>query len=261
MQDVCVVVPCFKEEHRLRRQELLMFLHEHVNAAICFVDDGSSDGTLGVVERLQQAAPDAVLVVHLAENQGKAEAVRQGVLHAAHSQRFQLVGFWDADLSTPLEEIAPMLEVFACDPACQLAMGSRVRRLGSRIDRSAARHYLGRIFSTVVSLLLRLPVYDSQCGAKLMRADTAGLVFAERFLTKWTFDVEILARLRNLLGPERVLTAVTEVPLRVWTEVGGSKLRLTHMARAPLDLLKISRHYNALQPASASAPATIGTRR
>jgi dolichyl-phosphate beta-glucosyltransferase len=257
MQEVCVVVPCFNEEHRLPRQEMLAFLHEHENTAICFVDDGSSDGTWSLVERLQRAAPDAVLMLHLSENQGKAEAVRQGVLHAALSQRFRLIGFWDADLSTPLGELSPMLDVLERDPGCELAMGSRVRRLGSRIDRSPLRHYLGRLFSTAASLLLHLPVYDSQCGAKVMRADLAALVFAERFLTKWTFDVEILARLRNLLGPERVLTAVTEVPLRVWTEVGGSKLRMTHMARVPLELLRISRHYNAIATQTVAAPVPM----
>jgi len=243
MQEICVIVPCFNEEQRLHRQEMLAFVREHLNAAICFVDDGSSDGTLAAVERLQRAEPDAVLVLRLPQNRGKAEAVRQGVLHATNLHRFRFIGFWDADLSTPLGEVDPMLDALAVDPACELAMGSRVRRLGSHIERSPFRHYLGRLFSTAASLLLRLPVYDSQCGAKVMRAELASVVFAEQFLTKWTFDVEILARLRNLLGPERVLTAVTEVPLRRWKEVGGSKLRLIDMIKVPLELLKISRRY------------------
>lgn len=250
MQEVCVIVPCFNEEQRLPRQEMLAFVRGHLNAAICFVDDGSSDGTLAAVERLQRAEPDAVLVLRLPQNRGKAEAVRQGVLHATNLHRFRFIGFWDADLSTPLGELEPMLDVLAADPACELAMGSRIRRMGSHIERSPFRHYLGRMFSTAASLLLHLPVYDSQCGAKVMRGDLAGVVFAERFLTKWTFDVEILARLRNLLGPERVLTAVTEVPLRRWKEVGGSKLRLIHMVKVPLELVKISRRYNAQRDAT-----------
>jgi len=243
MQEICVIVPCFNEEQRLHRQEMLAFVREHLNAAICFVDDGSSDGTLAAVERLQRAEPDGVLVLRLPQNRGKAEAVRQGVLHATNLHRFRFIGFWDADLSTPLGELEPMLDALAADPACELAMGSRVRRLGAHIERSPLRHYLGRMFSTAASLVLHLPVYDSQCGAKVMRGELAGVVFAEQFVTKWTFDVEILARLQNLLGPERVLTAVTEVPLRRWKEVGGSKLRLIDMVKVPLELLKISRRY------------------
>jgi glycosyltransferase involved in cell wall biosynthesis len=255
MQKVCIVVPCFNEEHRLPGREILEFVKTH-DATICFVDDGSSDGTLQVIEALQREAPQAVIVLGLQPNRGKAEAVRQGILHVAAAGRFAVIGFCDADLSTPLGEVAAMVDVLAANPSCELAMGSRIRRLGSCIERTTARHYLGRTFSTLASLLLKLPVYDSQCGAKVMRADIATIVCAERFLTKWLFDVEILARLRNHFGRTRVLESVTEVPLTKWTEVGGSKLRLSHMARVPLELLRISRHYNG-QPSRHSGAMAL----
>jgi glycosyltransferase involved in cell wall biosynthesis len=244
MQKICIVVPCFNEEHRLPGREILDFISTH-HTSICFVDDGSSDRTLEIVTALRQQAPHAVVVLSLETNSGKAEAVRQGILHVAAFNQFSLIGFCDADLSTPLCEMAGMAGVFTENPACELAMGSRIRRLGSNIQRSTRRHYLGRAFSTLASVLLKLPVYDSQCGAKLMRADIAGVVCGERFLTRWLFDVEILARLRNHLGRARVLEAVTEVPLRTWTEVGGSKLRFSHVAKVPMELLRISRYYNA----------------
>ena len=106
------------------------------------------------------------------------------------------------------------------------------------------RHYLGRVFSTAASILLNLPVYDSQCGAKLIRSDLVDVLFREPFLTKWVFDVEILARLRNCVGRESVLDTVTEVPLQAWSEVGGSKLRFTHIAKVPMELVRIARYYN-----------------
>jgi glycosyltransferase involved in cell wall biosynthesis len=244
MPDVCVVMPCFNEERRLKGEEILGFLREHPNVAICFVDDGSSDGTRTTLDALKERSPQSVHVLGLPINGGKAEAVRKGILHAAATRQFRLIGYWDADLSTPLPELDAMILAFDADPRRMLAMGSRVRRLGANIRRSALRRYIGRVFSTLASVMLRLPVYDSQCGAKVVRADLADLLFGDPFLTRWLFDVEVMARLRNHLGTDLALCAMAEVPLTNWAEVGGSKLRLVHMMRAPLELLRLAAHYN-----------------
>lgn len=244
MREVSVVVPCFNEEKRLRGQHILDFVAAHGHASVCFVDDGSADGTLKVLEDLRSKNPRQILVRGLNRNSGKAEAVRQGVLHVSASRPTAFVGYWDADLSTPLDELEHLLAAFDISPAYVLAMGSRVKRLGSEIDRNATRHYLGRVFSTLSSQLLDLPVYDSQCGAKVFRSDHAAVLFGEPFITTWLFDVELLARLRNHLGGEAFLKAVIEVPLNRWSEVGGSKLRLTHMIKVPYELLQIRSHYN-----------------
>jgi glycosyltransferase involved in cell wall biosynthesis len=243
MPEVCIVIPCFNEERRLRGPDILAFLREHPRIAVCFVDDGSSDSTLATIETLRQTAAEAVMVLRLPVNQGKAEAVRQGILHAASAKRFSILGYCDADLSTPLQELVGLLRVLDADPSCKLAMGARVRRLGSNIQRSPLRHYFGRVFSTWASITLRLPVYDSQCGAKVLRAELVPVLFTERFLTRWLFDVEILARLRNHVGSEALL-GVTEVPLAEWIAVGDSKLRPGHIAKIPIELLKIAAHYN-----------------
>ena len=239
MREVCLIVPCYNEEQRLRRDTFLEFLRERPHAHLCFVDDGSSDGTLKAVEALSAEGGARILVHKLAKNSGKAEAVRQGVLHAASLGRFAFLGYWDADLSTPLSQLDLLLAALEADPVRVVALGSRVKRLGSDIDRRATRHYLGRVFSTMASQLFELPVYDSQCGAKLFRTEVAGPLFGEPFVTKWLFDVELLVRLRRHLGPKAFLAASIEVPLTAWKEMGGSKLRLSHMVRVPLDLLRI----------------------
>jgi hypothetical protein len=132
-------------------------------------------------------------------------------------------------------------------------MGSRVKRLGSSIDRQLWRHLTGRIFATFASVISRLPVYDSQCGAKLFRRHAAAIVFREPFVTQWLFDVEILVRLRNRYGLNTVLQAVNEVPLKTWIDVGGSKWRVKRLLGIPVDLLKIHLRYNAKQAPFAEA--------
>jgi glycosyltransferase involved in cell wall biosynthesis len=243
MRQVCLVVPCFNEERRLVGERFVEFLAATPSASICFVNDGSRDGTLRVLQALQARSPERILVQGLDANRGKAEAVRQGALHAAALARFAAIGYWDADLSTPLTEVDRLLSALDADPRRWLALGSRVKRLGSEIDRRASRHYLGRVFCTLSSQLLDLAVYDSQCGAKVFRAEATGVLFGERFVTKWLFDLELLVRLRKHLGAGAFAPAAVEVPLSAWREVGGSKLTLAQMSGVPLQLLAIRRHY------------------
>jgi glycosyltransferase involved in cell wall biosynthesis len=244
MPEVCVVVPCFNEEHRLRRAEFLSFATSHPTASLCFVDDGSTDGTMAVLEGLRSHCPERILVHRVAKNGGKAEAVRAGVRHVAAIGHWPIVGYWDADLSTPLDEVDRLLRVLQDHPDCQLVLGSRVKRLGAHIERRMSRHILGRVFATCASAILGFEVYDSQCGAKLFRVEMAQTLFADPFLTRWLFDLEMLVRLRNTIGAPAIETA-REVPLARWEEVGGSKLGLGDMIIVPLELLRIRRRYNS----------------
>lgn len=245
MNDVCLVIPCFNEQNRLPQRQILESVQTRAGLSICFVDDGSTDGTPGVLSALKSNAPANIEVITLGRNCGKAEAVRQGMLHVARSNRFAFVGYWDADLSTPLEDLDGLLSILVSNPSCLLAMGSRVKRLGSLIDRHLWRHITGRIFATFASLISGLPVYDSQCGAKLFRQQAVAMAFREPFATQWLFDVEILVRLRNCLGMNAVLLMVAEMPLKTWVDVNGSKLRVKHLLGVPFDLLKIHIRYNA----------------
>jgi len=237
-------VPCYNEASRLPFQELIAFANTGRGIHFIFVDDGSTDATRALLERLRGATP-LIDVVRLERNSGKAEAVRRGIL-AALDKQVAFVGYWDADLSTPLAEIDEFLAVLAADPDLIAVLGSRVQRLGASIQRRPLRHYLGRVFATLASLVLRMPVYDTQCGAKIFRvSDELRRVFAEPFVGGWAFDVEILAR---LVGDrrERGLGAagkIYEYPLRRWHHVGGSKLTFWQMGRGISDLGRIHRVY------------------
>lgn len=242
-----VVIPCYNEAERLPADRVLAFTRARPDIRFLFVDDGSSDGTAGVLRTLCEASDGACELVELERNLGKAEAVRRGVLRALDGGAAPYVGFWDADLSTPLEAIPEFVAVHESRPELFVVMGARVQLLGRRIMRRAVRHYTGRVFATAASLTLRLPVYDTQCGAKLFRAgETARAVFGEPFGTRWIFDVEILARLaqrRRLAGQGGIEDLVYELPLREWVHVPGSKLTLRAYVRAGLDLLHIRRRY------------------
>jgi glycosyltransferase involved in cell wall biosynthesis len=202
MSDVIIVVPCYNEADRLKPDVFAEFLNTHSDIGFLFVDDGSTDATGRILRGLASDWPKRCSVWALPENAGKAEAVRQGV-GRAFERKAAYVGYWDADLSTPLREIASMRELFEGQPGVEMVFGSRVQLLGREIRRNPVRHYLGRVFATVISLMLGIPVYDTQCGAKLFRTSpTVRDLFAEPFVAKWVFDVEIIARLIAASGSE-----------------------------------------------------------
>jgi glycosyltransferase involved in cell wall biosynthesis len=243
MRDTIVVIPCFNEASRLRSDDFVAFADAHSWVSFLFVDDGSTDGTPELLRSTQAARPGAFDVVTLARNSGKAEAVRTG-MQTALATPARYAGYWDADLSTPLEEIADFRAVLERNSALTLVIGARIRRLGAHVKRDAARHYLGRVFATLASLVRGLAVYDTQCGAKLFRAgDATTQLFAQPFVSRWVFDVEVLARLVALLGRRAAAESVYEFPLPRWRDVGGSKLRSRHMLGALVDLARIARIY------------------
>jgi glycosyltransferase involved in cell wall biosynthesis len=259
-REIVVVLPCFNEARRLDLQAVENFLRKSPGVVLLFVDDGSTDDTPLLLEQLRQRAPAQVCTLRLSTNRGKAEAVRSGIAIALR-RRPEIVGFWDADLAAPLEMIHQLADVLRSRPNVQMVMGSRVAMLGRQIRRSPARHFLGRAFATMASIVLRLPVYDSQCGAKLIRVTPFTTeLFSRPFRARWIFDVEILARIAthaeigsDLPSAEALLY---EHPLETWHDAPGSHLRLADLFVALGDLLAI--YWRYIRPAShANARSTI----
>ena len=235
-----MVVPVYNEAKRLVADPWLQFLAADRSRALLFVDDGSTDNTVELVEQLQSHAPAQVTLLRLPSNAGKAEAVRRGMEQALASTT-QYAGFIDADLAAPLSEVVLLLEQLEKRRDVWAAIGSRAMLLGRQITRSERRHYLGRVFATFASMALRLPVYDTQCGLKLFR-DTPEVrgAFATPFQSKWIFDVELIGRLADAAG-DAAAARLREVPLEHWEERGGSRLRIFDFVRAPLELLPLRR--------------------
>ena len=238
-----LVIPCYNEESRLPVDELRAFQPEGIRVELLFVDDGSTDGTLALLESLRAENPERFALLALEQNSGKAEAVRRGLL-AAMERQPDLAGFWDADLATPLGEIPGFIDVFNTRSEIEMVFAARVRLLGRSISRNPRRHYVGRVGATLISSSLGLAVYDTQCGAKLFRvSDRMREIFAAPFLSRWIFDVEIIARLVRLRGRDAAARAIYELPITAWHDVKGSKVRSTDFLRALKDLWKIHRAY------------------
>jgi dolichyl-phosphate beta-glucosyltransferase len=246
VQSSVIVVPCYNEAQRFDAPSFVAAALADPSLAFLLVDDGSRDATRALLAELCDQHPAQFSVLGLDRNRGKAEAVRLG-MQSAFERSPELVGYFDADLATPLAELTPLRALFAEGPELEIALGSRVGLLGRDVVRTPQRHYLGRVFASLASLLLELNVYDTQCGAKVFR-NTAAVrsVFAEPFSVSWTFDVEILARLAQLARDGAIspmARSAREYPLSRWRDVSGSKLGPAAALKAGTELATLWRKY------------------
>lgn len=245
-QSCTIVIPCYNEERRFPLADFTEYVRAHPGIRFLLVNDGSRDNTIEVLRQARQGCEDRVDILDQKVNGGKAEAVRAGMVAAMDRPGCEIAGFWDADMATPLAQIEDLAGTLAGRPEILMVFGSRVKLLGRDIQRRAIRHYLGRTFATVVSIVLRLPIYDTQCGAKMFRVtDETRRLFAERFGSRWVFDVEILARFIQGRGYDiaSVEKAIYEYPLPVWRDVAGSRVKPSDFVRAFFEVLAIHRRY------------------
>ena len=199
-----------------------------------------TDATQALLTEIVAQAGGRISAINLPHNVGKAGAVQRGIL-AAFEKEPELAGYWDADLSTPLAAVPDFIDVLDANPQLELVMGARVKLLGRHIYRHASRHYFGRVFATAASVALRLPVYDTQCGAKVFRANpTFRHVFSTPFRSRWVFDVEILARYIAESEKGMAESRIYELPLKTWTDVPGSKVTIWQAILAIWDLTLIA---------------------
>ena len=242
MQESIIVIPCYNEANRLDPGHFIRFVQSRPGCSILFVDDGSTDRTAMILDHLALEMPKKIRVLHLPLNQGKATAVTSGIRLALRPSPGEpapdLIGYLDADLSTSLEEwfrLAGIVQSGELD----YAFASRVRMLGSTIDRSAFRHLSGRLIATLIDSRYRLGIYDTQCGAKVFRPTLASALFEPPFTTRWLFDVEIFLRIRRLSPPPRG----EEIPLLEWKSTKHSGLNALAAPAIAAELTKLFKTY------------------
>ena len=267
------MIPCYNEAERIQKELFLQALVNDTNLSFVFVNDGSADDTFDVLNVFRNNQnPDIQSRWHILSyinNKGKSNAVRCGFcyvynqLNVVESQKYDsfnfaeefpdvtitgsnpigcdYVGFWDADLATPLEEVSWFYH-FAGNQENDMIIGSRVSRLGANIQRTIFRHYSGRLFATLISDGLGWKVHDTQCGAKLLKPHLIPICMGEPFKTSWLFDVEMLLRMKKVFGND-AQGQILEVPIRTWNDVKGSKIGWNDFLKVPYQIWKVFRSY------------------
>jgi glycosyltransferase involved in cell wall biosynthesis len=229
MKRLAVIIPCKNEALRIDKNAFIQAIEKWPWISFCFIDDGSNDNTAEVLAHMTNLSP-AIHAIYLPKNVGKAEAVRTGALYLLENTTAEYIGFWDADLSTPLSEIPAFMHHFETSDYTEIVIGSRWPHLGADINRSTGRGIAGALAKAFIRKLLKVHVSDTQCGAKIFSRSIAEKVFEKPFQTRWLFDVEILGRLGS-----KISTIVREHPLSSWYDVPGTKLGV----RALLEIIRL----------------------
>tara|TARA_R110002033_G_scaffold134052_9_gene173986 strand:+ start:12476 stop:13615 length:1140 start_codon:yes stop_codon:yes gene_type:complete len=244
LQQSCVgvVIPCYNEEDRLSGKEFKDFVHSNLGYHLCFVNDGSTDRTMEVLEELRKGNENKISIYNCEKNGGKAEAVRQGVLHLSNDSQLDYIGYLDADLSTNFRDFDDLVKTIE-KSNFKIVSGSRMSRMGADITKESARKIISKTINLIIRSILKMPFNDTQCGAKIMDREIATLVFDKKFITRWLFDVEIFMRMRKHYGKEKVQNLICEQPLKRWIHADGSKLSMKDSVKIVGQLAKIAIHY------------------
>ncbi len=245
LQEYCVgvVIPCYNEAERLSGVDFKNFAHKNLGYHLCFVNDGSTDNTLAVLKELHQEYPDTISVYDCAKNGGKAEAVRQGVLHLVKDTQLDYIGYLDADLSTDFRDFDDLVKTLRASDF-KIVSGSRMSRMGADITKESARKIISKTINLIIRSILRMPFNDTQCGAKVMRRELIVPLFTNTFITRWLFDVEIFMRMRKRYGKQSAQKMICEQPLKRWVHADGSKLSMKDSVKIVGQLAKIAFHYS-----------------
>lgn len=238
----CIIIPCYNEGSEFRLKEYTDFLLNNNTYLVCFVNDGSTDDTESVLKSLQQDFEQQIIVLSSSINIGKAEAIRKGINFCNSNFNFKYIAYLDADLSTSLQECASLNSQLNED--IEFVFGSRIMKIGSTIDRKWHRFILGRIIATIISMMLKLKIYDTQCGCKVFSKELSIKLFQQSFISRWLFDVEIFFRMIKLYGRGKALGKMKEMPLKKWIDSGNSKIKITYIFKVWLDLFLIYKKYS-----------------
>lgn len=224
-----VIIPAYNESERISGTLLAVdkFLsHQPYSYEILVVVDGAKDNTANVVRKFSALIKNLTLIDN-EENKGKGGVVAQGMLAAQGEIRL----FTDADNSTSIDQVANLLPFFS--QGYDVVIGSR-RTKGAKIAKHQGfvRELAGRIGNIIIQIFAVPGVWDTQCGFKAVSAKAAEEIFKRLTITRWGFDVEMLA-IAHQLGYK-----IKQVPV-VWLNDEHSHVGAGAFVEVLLDTFKV----------------------
>lgn len=233
---ILLLIPIYNEEKRLNLDLLKDF---HSSCDLCFLDDGSTDGTSELIQKFIDTHSKAT-ILKSARNQGKGNILNWGynlLKSTGKLQKYDYIGYWDADLSVPFENLQEMLKFLRQNKNVSALFGSRRITNVTVVQHNFFRRFLSAGYSYFSKLILGHPLKDSKCGAKIFTREAASIAFGGMFINSWIFDLEIFFRLKQ------AGLMVDEFPLLRWNYMRGSKLTFSDIFIAFMGLFQLKIRY------------------
>lgn len=237
MYKIAIIIPCYNEEKRLMLEHVKA-ITEHSDIQLFFANDGSTDKTREVIDDICKKTKNCE-AIHFEINEGKSITIYKAIQLLNAQNHFDYIGYFDADFSTPAQELLKMIGVIEQEQP-SFIFASRIKKLNAKIVRKVHRHFIGRTILSLINFKHHLDIYDTQCGCKIFSKEMIKEGFKEPFLTTWLFDVEVFVRLKN----KNLLSKGTEFPITEWRDVEGSKLKITHFYKIFKEIIILYTKYN-----------------
>lgn len=190
---VNILFPVLNEERRLEKGILktLIFLTKNkiFDYQLTIIDNGSTDRTQEISERLCEKHPQ-VFYLKTSEK-GVGVALRTGI----SNNECEIVGYMDIDLSTRLDHLIAVNEIFTTDSEVQIIKGSRLLPDSQVTGRKAIRELTSRGLNRLLHQVFNNRFSDALCGFDFYKKETAeALVEASSQDNGWFYTVELLLR-------------------------------------------------------------------
>ena len=232
---VSLVIPCYCEEEDIEKnvnkvKDYLKTPVDGFDFDIVVVNDGSKDNTKEVIEHIEGIYP-----VSYEPNQGKGNAVREGLRYSIEKLNCDYVIFMDADMSTDLSAINKCLDIL--ESGVEVVIGSRHDKDSDiRIKQPFKRRFVSKCSRIIIGSMFHFKVKDTQCGFKGMNKEAARVMVDKSKMNGFSFDVEYLyiAKLNKI--------SYKSFPV-IWSDDRGSTVKVFKSSvRFFKDLFKIKRN-------------------
>ncbi|MDC0042602.1 glycosyltransferase [Paracoccaceae bacterium] len=219
MKSVEITLPVLNEEVCLEKsvKQVIHFLNTHSlsNWSLVIADNGSTDQTLDLAEKLATEFPDQVRVISVSIK-GVGAAVRAGWT----SSKASIVGYMDIDLATSISHLIDVQNLFTKSTETKIVNGSR--RLPNSIveNRKWVRRITSYSLNKLLAVILGVRFTDAMCGFKFFEREVAlDLLRDIPRIPDWFVCAELLIR------AEWKQHAVSEIPV-VWTDDPVSRVKI-----------------------------------
>lgn len=229
--ELSVIIPTKNDREHIEATIRSVFDYlskKNISHEIIVVANKSTDGTVGIVEKLQTEIP-SIKLLNYPNTGGKGFAVREGMLRATGDYRL----FMDADNSTTIDHIDRMLPHF--HQGYDVVIGS-IRVPGHKVISGSEPWYrllIGQLSNVYTRIILLPGIYDTQRGFKIISAKASDKIWPIMRITQFGFDMELLALAR------RFGFKIKEVPITWKNDEKNSHVKISSYIQVLLDTLRI----------------------